>query len=87
MADKKKIEFSKKIMIVAGIVNVAIIIFSCVLMWRTGDLTPLAYLIPSVAAETATGTAFYYNKAKLENKIKLMKSYNVEMTDETFREV
>lgn len=44
------------------------------------DLTPLAYLIPAVAAETATGTDFYYNKAKAENKIKLKKSLSLELT-------
>ena len=44
------------------------------------DLTPLAYLIPAVTAETATGTGFYYNKAKAENKIKLKKSLGLELT-------
>lgn len=66
-------EFSKKILVVAGIINIAVIVFSCVMMWRTLDLTPLSYLIPSVAAEVATGTGFYYNKAKAENRIKLAK--------------
>lgn len=43
----------------------------------TLDLTPLAYLIPSVAAEVAIGTGFYYSKAKVENRIKLMRQYKV----------
>lgn len=49
-------EFSKKILIVAGIINTVVIGFTMVMIWRTLDLTPLAYLIPSVAAEVATGT-------------------------------
>lgn len=72
-------EFSKKILIVAAIINVVVIIFTCVMVWRTNDLTPLAYLIPSVAAEVATGTAFYYWKARTENKIKLIKEFDIPM--------
>lgn len=54
------------------------------MVWKTDDLTPLAYLIPSTAAEVGTGTAFYYNKAKLENKIKLMSIYKVDLNPGSF---
>lgn len=74
-AQKTKMEFSKKILIVAGIVNIAVVVFTCVMMWRTFDTSPLAYLIPAVAAEVATGTSFYYTKARSENMIKLKKIY------------
>ena len=70
---KQPQEFSKKILIVAGVMNAVVIIFTMIMIWRTLDLTPLAYLIPSVAAEVATGTGFYYSKAKVENRIKLMR--------------
>ena len=50
---KKNMEFSKKILYFVGIVNVIVIVFSIVLMWRTMDTTPLCYLIPSVAAKYA----------------------------------
>lgn len=82
----KRLEFSKKILIVAAVINIAVIAFTCVMIWRTGDLTPLAYLIPAVAAEVATGTGFYYNKAKLENRIKLMAAYKVKLSEESFKE-
>lgn len=77
-------EFSKKILIVAGIINVAVIIFTFIMVWRTGDLSPLAYLIPSVSAEVATGTAFYYAKAKVENRIKLMKAHEIPLDENQF---
>lgn len=80
-------EFSKKILIVAGIINVVVIGFALIMIWRTGDLSPLEVLIPSVAAEVSVGTGFYYHKAKVENKIKLMKQYNVEMTEESFTDI
>lgn len=83
---KAKMEFSKKILVVAAIVNVAVIIFTFIMIWRTCDLTPLTYLIPAVAAETATGTGFYYAKAKVENRIKLMKAHNLEVNENSLND-
>ena len=80
----RNLEFSKKIMIAAGTINLIVILFTLVMVWRTLDLTPLAYLIPAVAAEVATGTGFYYSKAKVENRIKLMKENKVTPTDTHF---
>jgi len=80
---KKSMEFSKKILVVAAIVNIAVIVFTFIMIWRTCDLSPLAYLIPAVATETATGTGFYYAKAKVENRIKLMKAHDLEVTENT----
>lgn len=79
-------EFSKKILIVAGIINAVVIVFTMVMIWRTLDLSPLAYLIPSVAAEVATGTGFYYSKAKVENRIKLMRQKKVTPNETHFSE-
>lgn len=79
-------EFSKKIMVAVFAINIIVIAFALVMMWRTCDLSPMAYLVPAVAAETATGTGFYYTKAKVENRIKLMKQYNVEPTEQSFNE-
>lgn len=56
------------------------------MIWRTNDLSPLAYLIPSIAAETATGTGFYYSKAKVENRIKLMKANKVQPNNDNFND-
>lgn len=71
----KKAEFSKKIIIFMTVFTVIITAYSLALMWKTGDTSPLAYLIPSVFAEYATATGFYYWKARSENKIKLLKQY------------
>lgn len=79
-------EFSKKILIVVGIINAVVIVFTMVMIWRTLDLSPLAYLIPSVAAEVATGTGFYYSKAKVENRIKLMRQNKVTPNETHFSE-
>lgn len=77
-------EFSKLILIVAASLNLFVILFTAYMVWETKDLTPLCYLIPSTAAEVATGTAFYYNKAKAENRLKLMHIYGVPVTEKNF---
>lgn len=81
---KRPVEFSKLILIVAAIINVVVIGFAIVMIWRTENMDVFGYLIPAVAAEVATGTGFYYSKAKVENRIKLMKHYKVEPTEESF---
>ena len=69
---KKKIEFSKLIFVGVSVLTLAITVFACCMIWITQDTSALAYLIPAVFAEMASATAFYYTKAKAENKIKLM---------------
>lgn len=81
-----KMEFSKKILIFSGSVNLLIILFTLIMVWRTENLEPLIYLIPAASGAAAVGEGFYYNKAKTENRIKLMKENKVEMTEESFKE-
>jgi len=44
-------------------------------MFKVGDLTPLTYIIPSVATGAATSCGFYFWKSKAENIIKLRKQH------------
>lgn len=83
---KKKKEFSKIIVVLVGIVNAIVVGFTIVMIWRTMDLTPLCYLIPAVAAEFSAGTVAYYSKAKVENRIKLMSAYGVDLSEHAFSE-
>ena len=80
---KKKAEFSKIIMAVVGTVTIVVTVFTLAFVWKTGDATPLAYLIPAVIAELATATGFYYSKAKAENRIKHLKQYGPEVYNAT----
>lgn len=72
---KRKVEFSKKIFVGVAIGTALIVIFSLVIVWKTGDTSPLTYIIPAMFAELATATGFYYKKAEAENKIKLKRLY------------
>ncbi len=80
---KKKAEFSKVIIAIVGTVTIVVTVFTLVVVWKTGDTSPLAYLIPSVFTETAAATGFYYSKAKAENRIKLRKHYGPEVYNDT----
>ena len=75
----KKREFSKIILGCVGVVTLIVTAFTLAVVWRTGDTSPLAYLIPAIFAELATATGFYYSKAKAENRIKLRKLYGPEI--------
>lgn len=83
---KKKFEFSKIILLIVSVLNFIVTMFACAIMWKTENIAPLSYLIPSAAAEMAAATGFYYSKAKVENRIKLMRSCGVEPTAEAFNE-
>lgn len=78
---KKKVEFSKKIFAWVSIATALVVIFSLIMIWRTSDLTPLAYIIPAIFTELATATGFYYYKAKRENEIKLKLLFGKEATE------
>ena len=82
----KKTEFSKKLLIFASVLAVAVTCFAFLLMWRTGDTSALMYLVPAVFGELATGTGFYYWKARTENKIKLYKYYGKDVYDATVKD-
>lgn len=83
---KKKFEFSKLILFVFFVIEVGVVLFTCYMVHMTCDLTPLAYLIPSTAVVGATGVKYYFQKAKIENRIKLMHSYGIEPTADAFQD-
>lgn len=64
---KNKIEYSKRVVAIVLSFCIVVTIFAMVLMWVTKDTSPLAYLIPSVFAETGIVISFYLDKAKKEN--------------------
>ena len=81
-------EFSKLIFIINTFLVLSITVWG---MWLFSvavfneimvDFTPVVTLFGVVYAEYGTCTAFYYNKAKAENKIKLKKTYMMEIEEE-----
>jgi hypothetical protein len=80
---KYKTEFSKKILYTVWISTTIVVALAFVLMWRTGDLSPLSYIITGLFAEVAASTGFYYWKAKNENVVKIGRSEDNENQLET----
>lgn len=79
-------EFSKKLVIWVLIFCFAVIAFCCYMIYVTEDLTPVSELIILVSGIVMAVIGFYENKAKAENKIKLMKENNIKITGEHFKE-
>lgn len=83
---KTKTEYSKKILSFGWAVLIVVIGFSFYMIYKTENLDPLSTIITTIGGAVAVGEGFYYNKAKAENKIKLMKENKVEITGEHFKE-
>lgn len=84
MRRKRRKEFSKTILKVIALATALIVLFSFAIMWKTGDTTPLAYIVPGIFAELSAATGFYFWKAKAENQIKLevwKKKHEIEFID------
>jgi len=63
--------FTDKGFVVLMIFNGIVFLFAGVMIWRTNDLSPLAYAIPAAAAELATYSMAMIRKNQAENQIKL----------------
>jgi FtsH-binding integral membrane protein len=83
---RKKTEYSKKILTFGWIVFLGVIIFTLFMVYVTENVEPLITLIGVLGGAVGVGEAFYYNKAKTENKIKLMKENKIEIKGEHFKE-
>lgn len=81
---KKKTEFSKRLFVFITALNVVLLVFCCVMTWRTGDLSLLAVAIVGTAADQAFAIKYYYRKAEQENKIKLMSVFKIKPEKEDF---
>lgn len=62
---KPRKEFSKTILRAVAAATVVIVVFSFALMWRTGDTSPLAYIIPGIFTELSAATGFYFGRLRL----------------------
>ena len=66
----KNFSFTKLIMGVMLALNIAVVAFVCVMMWRTGDLSPAPFLMLGEGGAVATWLASYAWKEKAANKSK-----------------
>ena len=72
---KNKKEFSKIMASISVAMWLLVNIFGLAMMAITLDLSPLAYILPSIDAVVAVVLGFYYWKARAENQIKLKQTY------------
>lgn len=70
-----KISFSKIIMGVLLALNIALVVFVCRMMWTTGDLSPVPYLMLGEGSALSVWLAGYAWKEKAANKSKYAMQY------------
>ena len=70
-----KISFSKIIMGVLLALNIALVLFVCRMMWTTGDLSPVPYLMLGEGSGLSVWLAGYAWKEKAANKSKYAMQY------------
>jgi len=78
---RPRTEFSKKLLYANFSVVYMVIIFTMVIVWRTGDTSPLSYLIPSTFTLASVANGYYYWKAKAENIVKYGNKHGQDMVD------
>lgn len=66
----KNFSFTKLIMAIMMALNIAVVAFVCVMMWRTGDLSPAPYLLIGEGGAVATWLASYAWKETRANSSK-----------------
>lgn len=64
---KKKMEMSKKLLIVSDVITSGTVILTFAAVFILKDISPLAYLIPAVFGLSSVAHGFYFWKAKAEN--------------------
>lgn len=80
----KRFEFAKIFSVVIVLMFVSVAVFTCVMVWRTGVVDPLNWLITAIGAALATVIGFYFWKSRAENKIKLKAQYKIQLNDSDF---
>lgn len=70
-----KFSYTKIIMAVMLLCNLALIIFLCVMMWRTGDLSPAPYMALGEGGAISVWLAAYAWKEKAANRSKYAMEY------------
>lgn len=68
---KNKIETSKKIIAASYVIGILLTILTVVGVVFEYDVTPLGIITGAAYAEISVANAFYYNKAKKENLLKI----------------
>ena len=74
-------ETSKKILYFLAIIEIFLIIFTCCMIVVLGDSSPIYYMVSAISAEFGAATAFYYWKAKNENRSKYAMDFVEKIAD------
>lgn len=78
---KKKFEYSKLVVAIVFVLCVVQVVFANVVMLVIGDISGLAYTVPSSMALLTAVVLGYLSKARTENRIKLMSKHKLSVDE------
>jgi len=70
-AQRQKKEFSKVIIAATGAIFLSQILCAVMWAWASRDTSIYSYTVPSAGGVFGAAVVFYYNKAKMENVLKI----------------
>ncbi|MDF2950428.1 MAG: hypothetical protein K0S18_11 [Anaerocolumna sp.] len=80
--NKKKMEFSKKILVTSYIIAISLTLFMLVGIIFKIDVSPIENITLASWGEVTAANTFYYIKSKVENRIKIISSLPQEFKDQ-----
>lgn len=75
---KKKIEASKKIIIACYIILSITMIVTFIALFMDKDISSATQIVLAIIGLVATANTAYYTKSAIENRIKIMKAYEID---------
>lgn len=78
MKKKRKIEASKKIIIGCYVILSLTMIATFVALFMDKDISSAAQIVLAIIGLVATANTAYFTKAAIENRIKIMKAYEID---------
>lgn len=73
---------SKILLIISDVLSAGTVIFTFIAVFKTGDTSPLMYLIPGVFGLSSVAHGFYFWKAKAENLRKIGQADKISMNSD-----
>ena len=78
MMKKKKVEASKKIVIACYVILMITMIATYVALFMDKDISSATQIVLAIIGLVATANTAYFTKAAIENRIKILKAYEID---------
>ena len=78
--------FSKLLLVFGVVLVVGVTVFTCAVVWKTENASPLEWLIGGAFGAFGVANGFYFWKAKAENKVKILIANGIKPSGDDLKE-